>query len=590
MKTFAEVAYGRGLSIFYAALFPVALITIWIGQLFVAPVAHGATCGASTNFITTWKTDNPGSSNSTSLTLTADPASFNYNIDWDNDGVMDETLASPNTSVTHDFGTPGTYTIQICGSYPYINWDYSDDQQKLISVDQWGDNAWTTMADAFYGASNMTITASDSPDLSGVTNASNMFRDASSFNQDIGAWDVSNIQNFTNMFSGATSFNGDIGSWDVSGADNMAAMFAGASSFNQDISSWEVGSVTSMNLMFAGYAYYTNGLNAYFTNYPMVFNQDISSWDTGQVSSMQWMFATDADARMRTLFEGSGYTVNVANSAQSHAFSQALGSLDVSNVLAMTDMLSGSSLSAAEYDATLAGWSAQTLQDDVPFGAAGLKYCNGGTARANIISTYSWVVTDSGVNCLDFASGSNLSGIDISTGSAPINPDSTEHTIRLLKAGLPLAQVRVMFDNAIDWRTVEGDVDSPAYKSVVSGLAGADAVVGSHTLYVPRAVSHSAVVICPDAEDLSEVSASCANATIMTLADSDVSAVTIGGEHYWKVDGLTGTGGISVPGVPDTGAGGRLQLAYYATIIVGVLLVIAGSLKIYEYEVHIKNA
>ncbi len=553
MKKFTDLAYGRYSMVLLVILFPVALFLVWSSQLFVAPIVHGATCGASTNFITTWKTDNPGSSNSTSITLTADPVSFNYNIDWDNDGVMDETLASPNTSVTHDFGTPGTYTIQICGSYPYINWDYSDDQEKLVRVNQWGDNAWTTMADAFYGASNMTITASDTPDLSSVTDASNMFRDASSFNQDISGWDVSNIQNFTNMFAGATSFNQDIGGWNVSGANNMAAMFAGASSFNQDISSWNVGSVTSMNLMFAGYNYYTVGLDAYFTNYPMAFNQDISGWDTGQVSSMQWMFANDADTRMRTLFEGFGYTVHVSNSAQAHAFSQEVGGFDVSNVLAMNDMLSGSSLSAAEYDQTLAGWSAQVLQDDVELGALGLKYCSGGTARADIISTYSWVISDGGVNCLDLDPNSSLTGVDVSTGLALINPDSTQHTVRLFKNGSPLAQANVFFDNAIDWRDVDGGVDSANYKSVISGLASADAVVGSHTLFVPRASTHGAVVICPHAQTLEQVSANCTDATVVTSADSNVSVVTIGGGSYWRVNGLTGTGGISVPSAPNTG-------------------------------------
>ena len=42
-----------------------------------------------------------------------------------------------------------------------------------------------------------------------------MFRDATSFNQDIGNWDLSNATNIGEMFKGATSFNQDIGDWDV---------------------------------------------------------------------------------------------------------------------------------------------------------------------------------------------------------------------------------------------------------------------------------------------------------------------------------------------------------------------------------------
>ena len=39
-------------------------------------------------FITTWKTDNPGSSNDTSITIPTTGAGYNYDVDWDNDGVF----------------------------------------------------------------------------------------------------------------------------------------------------------------------------------------------------------------------------------------------------------------------------------------------------------------------------------------------------------------------------------------------------------------------------------------------------------------------------------------------------------------------
>jgi hypothetical protein len=44
------------------------------------------------------------------------------------------------------------------------------DRLKLLDISQWGNIAWTSMANAFQGCSNLTISAVDAPNLSGVTN------------------------------------------------------------------------------------------------------------------------------------------------------------------------------------------------------------------------------------------------------------------------------------------------------------------------------------------------------------------------------------------------------------------------------------
>ncbi|MFK7900366.1 MAG: hypothetical protein AB8B61_06380, partial [Cyclobacteriaceae bacterium] len=110
-------------------------------------------------FITTWKTDNPGISGPTEITIpTVSSESYNYDVDWDNDGVFDEFGITGD--VTHDFGSAGTYTIRIQGNFPRIYFfrgpsDPQKDQEKILDISQWGNISWTSMSSAFSGCSNL---------------------------------------------------------------------------------------------------------------------------------------------------------------------------------------------------------------------------------------------------------------------------------------------------------------------------------------------------------------------------------------------------------------------------------------------------
>ena len=95
------------------------------------------------SFITTWTTSNPGTSNSTSITIPTTGGGYSYDVDWDDDGVFDQFGIVGD--VTHDFGVAGTYTIRIQGSFPRIYFNNGGDRQKLIAINQWGSNPWTSM-------------------------------------------------------------------------------------------------------------------------------------------------------------------------------------------------------------------------------------------------------------------------------------------------------------------------------------------------------------------------------------------------------------------------------------------------------------
>jgi surface protein len=128
------------------------------------------------------------------------------------------------------------------------------------------------------------------------------------------------------------------------------------------------------------------------------FNQNISSWNVSNVTNMYYMFE-DATA-----------------------FNQNIGSWNVSKVTNMTNMFWGVLLSTANYDALLIGWSTISsnetpLKPNVGFSGGNSKYCNGATARASIISTYGWSITDGGLDC------SSLDTEEFETNSFKLYPN-----------------------------------------------------------------------------------------------------------------------------------------------------------------------
>ena len=85
---------------------------------------------------------------------------------------------------------------------------------------------------------------------SNITDMSEMFEGAESFNQPIGDWDTSKVTDMSEMFFDATSFNQPIGNWDTSNVTNMEEMFYYAESFNQPIDNWDTSNVKNMVRMF----------------------------------------------------------------------------------------------------------------------------------------------------------------------------------------------------------------------------------------------------------------------------------------------------------------------------------------------------
>jgi surface protein len=324
---------------------------------------------AQAQFVTTWKTDNPGTSGSTQITIPTAGGGYNYDVDW-GDGNSDLGVTG---SITHTYSSAGTYTVTITGSFRRIYFNNGGDKEKILSVEQWGTAVWTNMKNAFYGAVNLVINDNNAPDLSSLTNVSGMFRDASSMNQDIGGWNMGNVTNMSSMFRGASAFNQDIGSWTVSNVTNTSSMFREATAFNQDISSWTVSSVTNMNSMFR------DAVN---------FNQNIGSWNVSNVTNMSAMFR-GASAFNGTI--GTWTTTSLTNMGSmfyaASSFNQNIGSWNVSAVTNMSNTFRN----ATAFNGTIGSWTTTSLTNmaSMFFGASSFNQDIGSWDVSNVTTMIS---------------------------------------------------------------------------------------------------------------------------------------------------------------------------------------------------------
>ncbi|GAB5409177.1 MAG: hypothetical protein BalsKO_15420 [Balneolaceae bacterium] len=225
-------------------------------------------------------------------------------------------------------------------------------------ISTWDMGTVTRLDSMFYGAVafNQDITKWD---VEGVNYFSNMFSGASSFNQSIGSWDIS-VSEMTSMFSGASSFNQDL-NWSVENVTDMSNVFYEASAFNGDITSWDVSNVTKMDSMFYG---------------ATVFNKDISSWNVS-VSEMTSMFSGASSFNQdlnwsvenvtdmsnvfygASAFNGDITSWNLSSTTKMNsmfsgatAFNKNISSWDVSNVTDMTDMFRD----ATTFDQNIGSW------------------------------------------------------------------------------------------------------------------------------------------------------------------------------------------------------------------------------------------
>lgn len=332
------------------------------------------------NFITQWNLATAGSGPTQLSFGTATSGTATYTWQEISPGTASGSGSwSGSTLTITSLPAGSTILLEISpANFQRIIIDEGADRNRLTQITQWGSIAWTSMQNAFGGffggCSNLQVTATDIPNLSGVisvrgmfqrctnlnspnnintwntasvTNMSYMFSGASAFNQDIGGWNVSNVTNMTNMFAGASSFNQNIGGWDVGNVTNMSSMLASAAMFNQNIGNWDVSNVTNMENMFS---YSMTGS----------FNQDIGNWDVSNVTDMSGMFFNNTSFNQDIGGWDVGNVMDMSSMFRNAAsFNQDIGTWNVSSVTNMSGILSG----ASSFNQDISGWDVSNVTD-----------------------------------------------------------------------------------------------------------------------------------------------------------------------------------------------------------------------------------
>lgn len=238
-------------------------------------------------FVSLWETITPNE------TITLPTPTTTYRVDW-GDGTV-----TTNTN-SHEYATAGQYTIKISGDVTDFAFNNGGDKEKILNISNFG--GLSIQRDAFYGCSNLDISATDTPLLTFtaqnsfrgcasliynssvnnldastiINNMSGVFRDAILFNQDLDSLRPLNNNTCSGMFRGATNFNGKVDGLVQGGVTIANDMFFNAVNFNQPLTDWITSSVKNFSFCFYG-----------ATN----FDQDISHLDFSSVTDMSFFMA-----------------------------------------------------------------------------------------------------------------------------------------------------------------------------------------------------------------------------------------------------------------------------------------------------------
>ena len=370
---------------------------------------------AQHEFVTLWKMDSPFITQMTVPYPVNDQQIWipgigeNFTVQWEEVGYPQHngtmTNVTSSTQFLVDFGTPLNpnfsdvyYKVKISNGNgvfrkmrfgeiqidPNTNseiWRIFGTNYRLMEIQQWGNIAWESMENAFVWCRNLNISATDTPNLSNVTNASYMLGYSNDLvtNNSIANWDTSHIQNFSGMFrtdnfpTATNTFNTNLNSWNVSSATNLSYMFEGRANYNQPLGNWQTNNATNLEGMFMNCSNFNQNLNTWnvgnVTNFSFLFyeaslyNMPLNNWNTSNATTFEGMFQ---NAKTFNQPIDQWNTANLVSTKSmfmanfgAHQFNQPIGSWNTSNLKTTRMMF----INATSFNQPLNTWNTASLED-----------------------------------------------------------------------------------------------------------------------------------------------------------------------------------------------------------------------------------
>lgn len=160
------------------------------------------------------------------------PGHGSYIYHWEN--INDSSINGEGSGSGYElieFPEQGKYRLSVFADYndPFHRIEINNyaDRSKLISIEEWGLIQWSSFENAFYGADNLEINATDIPNLNEVSSFKDAFRQTNiDILENLEQWDMSHVQNMQGMFRETPEFNQSLEDWNLKEVEDITHMLS----------------------------------------------------------------------------------------------------------------------------------------------------------------------------------------------------------------------------------------------------------------------------------------------------------------------------------------------------------------------------